>query len=1164
MSKFAHLHVHSHYSLLDGLPKIPDLVSFAKAQGFGSLALTDHGVMYGTVEFYKAAVAAGLKPILGVEAYVAPRKLTDKQARLDDSAAHLVLLARNLAGYQNLLKLTTLAHLQGFYYKPRIDHEALERYHEGLVALSACLKGEIPQALMQGDQAGAGELTDFYLRTFGEGNFFLEVQAHPELPEQVELNQRLRRLSSERSVPLVATNDSHYLEPADQEVQDILVCIQTGKKVTDEKRLDMRGVNTSLKNEPTMRQDLPDFGDAIDRAGQLADELTTELPLAERHFPRFPTPRGETPEAYLRLQAEQGLVEHYSQEVGEEVRKRLEYELGIIMKKGFASYFLVVADFVNWARSNGIIATTRGSAAGSLVSYLIGVTTVNPLTYRLPFERFLNDFRPTPPDIDMDFADNRRDEVIAYVTAKYGVDQVAQIVTFGTMAARAAVRDVGRALGLPYSLCDQVAKLIPFGSQGFHMTIERALKETPELKALYQADPQVMRLLSLAERLEGCARHASVHAAGVVIAPDALTNYLPLQYDVDGKHVITQYDMWACEDVGLVKMDFLGIRNLSIMGSTVNIIKKTKGLEVDLENLPLTDQKTFALMAKGETMGMFQLGGSGMTRYLKELKPSSITDIMAMVALFRPGPMNSIPDFIKRKHNPQSVAYLDPRLKDILKDSYGIITYQDDVLLIAIDIAGYTWEEADKLRKAMGKKIPKEMGRQKEKFVSGCITHGGLKEDKALKLWELIEPFAAYGFNKAHAASYGIVAYQTAYLKANYPTEFMAALMTAEAGDLDTIAQAVGECSRMGITVLPPDVNESLATFTVVDDTKIRFGLSAIKNLGEQVIESIIAERKTSGPFLGLDSFLQRTAGRELNKKSLESLIKSGALDSFSMERGQLLGGMDTLLGFARSAAQAKAAQQSSLFGSEATALSQLRLPPTAPASKTERLAWERELLGLYVTEHPFADYATTLQGAVVPLKDLGQLAGEPLVTSAGLVTNVKPITTKKGEPMAFVTLEDVGGSTEVVVFPETFRQFRGELVPDALVALRGRLSEKNGERKLIAQSVVRLSAAATAAQVVAAWATGKLPAGERGQPPTSSSKREVTITLPPHTTAQTMAALKALLERSPGDAAVRLMVTEGSTPKRITTPYRVNCTPDFEAACRSIIGPRGQVQYST
>jgi len=493
MSKFTHLHVHSHYSLLDGLPKIPDLVAFAKAQGFTSLALTDHGVMYGAVEFYKAATAAGLKPIIGVEAYVAPRKLTDKQTRVDDHLAHLVLLARNLEGYRNLLKLVTLAHLQGFYYKPRIDHEALQQYAGGITALSACLKGEIPQALARGDERGAREHIDFYRRTFGEGNFYLEVQAHPELPEQVELNSRLKALGKELGLPLVATNDSHYLLPSDQEVQDILVCIQTGKKVTDEKRLDMRGVNTSLKSESDMRQDLPDFGFAIEEAGTLAAGLTVELPLGERYFPSYPTPAGETPEAYLRLQAEQGLVQHYTQEVGEEVRKRLEYELGIIMKKGFASYFLVVADFVNWARSQSIIATTRGSAAGSLVSYLLGITTVNPLTYRLPFERFLNDFRPTPPDIDMDFADNRRDEVIAYVTAKYGFTQVAQIVTFGTMAARAAVRDVGRALGYPYGLCDQVAKLIPIGSQGSHMTIERALEETPDLRALYEADPQVAR-----------------------------------------------------------------------------------------------------------------------------------------------------------------------------------------------------------------------------------------------------------------------------------------------------------------------------------------------------------------------------------------------------------------------------------------------------------------------------------------------------------------------------------------------------------------------------------------------------------------------------------------------------------------------------------------------
>lgn len=1148
-ANFAHLHVHSHYSLLDGLSKIPDLVSNAKAKGFDKLALTDHGAAYGLIEFYKECLNQEIQPILGVETYVAPRRLSDKQPRLDDYSYHLVLLARNLTGYKNLLKLITIAHLQGFYYKPRLDHETLAQYHDGLVALSGCLKGEIPQAISRGDMTAAKNLIKWHMATFGEGNFFLEIQSHPELESQIKLNQELRRLSNEFSLPLIATNDSHYLETTDSEAQDILVCIQTGKKVTDTNRLDMRGVDASLKPEAVIRQELPDYQDAIDNAAKLAAELKVELPLGKRFFPAFPTPHGETPEAYLRLQAEQGLAKHFPQGVSDDVRERLEYEMDIITKKGYASYFLVVADFVNWARSQKIIATTRGSAAGSLVSYLIGITTVNPLTYQLPFERFLNPHRPSPPDIDMDFADNRRDEVIAYVTAKYGLDHVAQIVTFGTMAARAAVRDVGRALGLPYGLCDRVAKLIPFGSQGFPMTIERALQESPELKNLSETDPQIKELLLLAQKVEGCVRHASIHAAGVVIAPTPLTDYVPLQYDVDGKHIITQYDMWSCEDVGLVKMDFLGIRNLSILGEAVNIIKKTKGMEIDLENIPLNDKKTYELMSRGDTMGMFQLGGSGMTRYLKELKPTTITDVMAMVALFRPGPMESLPEFIRRKHNPKAITYLDPRLKDILKNSYGIITYQDDVLMIAVKLAGYSWEEADKLRKAMGKKIPREMARQKEKFISGCVVNG-LTESKARQLWELIEPFAAYGFNKAHAASYGIVAYQTAYLKANFPTEFMTALMTAEAGDLPTIAQAVAECKRLGITVLPPDVNESLATFTVINDNCIRFGLTAIKNLGDQVIETIIAERKNNGQFTSLTNFLERVGGREFTKKSLESLIKCGALDSFGYDRGALLAGMDILLAHTKKTQQARLAQQSSLFAvvDGSTPLT-IKLPSTSATTTREKLTWEKELLGLYVTEHPFRPYAQELNGLITPLNELTSLNNEQTVTLAGLVTNTKIITTKKGEPMLFASLEDLSGSTELIVFPDTYRSEGEKIIPDSIVAVRGRLSLRNGERKIITQSILVIPSPESARRLVENFSNQSTSSPQR------ATKKEIIISLPEKISTEVTTSLKNLLRAYPGPQAVILKINRGKRSQKIATDYSINPTPEFIKQCQNLLG---------
>jgi DNA polymerase-3 subunit alpha len=679
------------------------------------------------------------------------------------------------------------------------------------------------------------------------------------------------------------------------------------------------------------------------------------------------------------------------------------------------------------------------------------------------------------------------------------------------------------------------------------MTIERALREAPELKNLTETDPQIRQLLSLAQKVEGCVRHASIHAAGVVISPTPLNDYVPLQYDVEGKHIITQYDMWSCEDVGLVKMDFLGIRNLSIMGSAVNIIKKTKGLDIDLAAIPLNDKKTYDLMAKGETMGIFQLGGSGMTRYLKELKPSTITDVMAMVALFRPGPMESLPEFIRRKHNPKAITYLDPRLKEILKDSYGIITYQDDVLMIAVKLAGYTWEEADKLRKAMGKKIPREMARQKEKFISGCIV-GGLSETKANQLWELIEPFAAYGFNKAHAASYGIVAYQTAYLKANFPTEFMAALMTAESDDLPTVAQAVAECKRLNITVLPPDVNESLATFTVVNDKCIRFGLSAIKNLGAQVIENIIAERKLNGPFVSLVDFIERAARREFTKKSLESLIKCGALDSFGFDRGQLLAAMETLLSHAKNSQRAKIAKQSSLFGSSKTEHLTLRLPETPPASQKAKLTWEKEFLGLYVTKHPLQEYMTQLNGRVVPISELDSLSGEPMITIAGLVTATKAVTTKKGELMMFATLEDLNGTCELIAFPDTYRNERDKLVTDAIVAVRGRLSKKNGERKVIIESIISLPKAEETTKQLNAWLNGS----NSSKP---SDDQALTIILPADTSPEIMAELKKLLEHHSGKQRVVLEIKQTGKSQRVNTPYKVDPTPEFIKQCQSLLG---------
>ncbi|MDP1709821.1 MAG: DNA polymerase III subunit alpha, partial [Candidatus Komeilibacteria bacterium] len=850
----------------------------------------------------------------------------------------------------------------------------------------------------------------------------------------------------------------------------------------------------------------PNNPEVIDETVRLAERCNIELELGKFFFPVFELPEGVTADDYLKQLTYDGLKAKYN-EISEEYRARVDYELEVVAKKGYAAYFLIVADYTNWARAHGIISTTRGSAAGSLVSHAIGITTVNPMIFQLPFERFLNPFRPSAPDIDMDFADNRRDEVLDYVRQKYGANKVAQICTFGTMMARGAVRDCGRALGLPYSFCDRISKLIPQGKQGFPMTIARALAETTELKELYDKESDVRRLLTIAQKVEGSARHPSVHAAGVVIAPTDLTDFTPLQRETGGDKIITQYEMHACENTGLVKMDFLGIRNLSILGTAINIIKKTKGLTIDIDNLPLDDAATFRLLAAGRTMGLFQLGGDGMTRYLVELKPSRITDIMAMVALFRPGPMESIPDFIARKHNPNKITYLDPRLKTILKDSYGIITFQDDVLYIAIEIAGYNWEEADKLRKAMGKKIPAEMAKQKDKFLNGCTTHSQLDPEKAQSLWQLIEPFAAYGFNKAHAASYAMVAYQTAYLKARFPAEFMAAVMTAESDDVAKVAEAITECEKMEIKVLPPDMNESLDTFTVVDDATIRFGLKAIKNIGSHIVEVIIAERKKSGAFKDITDFLERVADKDLNHKSLESFIRSGSLDRFD-SRHTLFQNINKLLAYAREAHDAQNRNQSSLFGGQASNKNSLILTP-APANQTETLQWEKELLGLYLSGHPLQEHGPMLRASKMSIASI-QTAGKNLDLFA-LVRTIKQVTTKKGDLMAFATIEDLSGSIEMIIFPKLYSQSRALWQTDRLLAIKGKSEARADKLQIICEAVSEPDADAT---------------------PAAGARQTLEIYLETNVNKNQFAQLKELLYNYPGNTPVILRINGNKTLK--------------------------------
>jgi len=1042
---FVHLHTHSHYSLLEAIPKISDLIDAAKADGQESLALTDNGNLYGAIEFYKECKEKGIKPIIGVDFHVAPRSRTQKEHRVDDQTSRLILLAKDETGYRNLIQMVSKAHLEGFYYRPRIDRELIERYREGLVAILPSYGGEHAHAIRHGSSARAEEIMRWYMSIYGE-DCFAEITRHPEIEGHGAQMKDLIARAKSVNMPLVAAQDMYYLKRDDALACDLVNKIRSGGTLDREVRAEEK--DFSFKSRTAMQELFADLPDALANALMIAKRCDLDLKLGTWVFPAFPIPAGSSAQKELNDLAEKGFAERGVAKTPEN-KKRVEYELSIIGPKGYAPYFLVVADLLQHAREKGILTNTRGSAAGSLVSYLSGITTVNPLEYNLPFERFLNPERPSPPDIDMDLADNRRDELIEYVRGKYGPEKVAQIGTFGTMMARAAVRDVSRAMGHSYGVVDRIAKLIPFGKQGFPVSIKSSLEEVPELAELYKIDADSRDVLDLARKIEGNARHVGVHAAGVVIAPTLVTDFSPVQMDPKGNHIITQYDMHAVEDAGLLKFDFLGLTNLSVLADAVSRVRERLGENIDLDKLPLDDKKTYSMLSRGETLGVFQLAGGGMTSYLVDLKPSTIHDINAMVALYRPGPMSFIPAYIERKKNPRLVKYLDPRMESILKNSYGVITYQDDVLEIAISLAGYTWLEADKFRKAMGKKIPKEMAAQKEKFTKGCVAHG-MKKEAVQKLWEQIETFAAYGFNKAHAASYGNLAYKTAYMKANFPVDYMASILTADAGDVERIAEVVHECTRMGISVLPPSVNESFGTFTVIDEKSIRFGLYSIKNFGTGVGDSIIAARKDGGAFKDIADFLSRIPDKNLNKKSLESLIQSGALDEFG-ERGYLMGNIDVLLQFHREHMQAPT-DQSSLFGASDSPRAILRLAPAREATMDERLGWEKDLLGLYVSGHPldkhkekFADPKKSIKHAKEHLKGVE-------IVIAGYVDSARINMTKNGERMGFFKLSDFSDSIEIVAFPRSYKEFEGLLKQGACIAVKGRISDRNGETSFVVE----------------------------------------------------------------------------------------------------------------
>ena len=1093
MTKFTHLHLHSHYSLLDGLAKIDDIVDRVKELNMDSVALTDHGTMYGVIEFYQKAKAKEIKPIIGCEVYESIRSMDDKTPNLDGKRFHLILLVRNEKGYKNLVKIVTEAHLRGFYYKPRVDFELLEKYSEGLLAMSACLQGRIPNLLLANKKEEAEEMALRYEKIFGKGNFYLELQHHPGIPEQEKANNLIIELSKKTGIPLVATNDSHYINRDDAEAQDILMLINTGADINDKERLSMRGDDFSVRSTEEMEEAFKHVPEAISNTQKIVEACNLELKLGEFKLPSFDVPEGKNSESYLRELCYLGIEKKYdinSKELkdiignvlkGKEIKveeikdsklkgviERLEYELSVINKTGFSGYFLIVQDFVNWAKDNRIVVGPgRGSAGGSIVAYLSNITNVDPLKYDLYFQRFLNPDRISPPDIDLDFADKRRDEVINYVSEKYGRNKVAQIITFGTMAAKASIRDVGRALGYPYSYCDKIAKMIPLG-----FSLEDTLEKIEEFKDLYDSDKEAERLIDLALKIEGCARHASTHACGVVISRNILDESVPIQHPTqDEKGIVTQYEMHSVESMGLLKIDFLGLKNLTIIEETLKRIYAVHGINVDIDRIPLDDPKTYKLLQAADCIGVFQLESDGMRRYLKQLKPTEIEDIIAMVALYRPGPMQHIPEYIKGKHERKEVKYMHPLLKPILEATYGIPVYQEQIMRIAQDLAGFTLAEADILRKAIGKKIEKLLMEQKDKFVNG-MKKNNIDERIAIELWHWIEPFARYSFNKSHAACYAIIAYQTAYLKANYPVEYMAALLTSEGSDLERIAILIEECKKMKIEVLPPDINESFSNFSVVPEkNQIRFGLSAIKNVGYNIVELIINERKQNGHFKSIEDFVSRVDSKVSNKKSLESLTRAGVFDKLG-ERNQILNNMERLLDWSKKNQKMKESGQRGLFdNSTSVSFSNgITLDNAEPMSDYDKLTWEKELLGLYVSGHPLEKHRGMLEQQTMSIKKIiadlngtGALNRNPFekyiiqgesVTIGGIISSIKKIMTKKGDPMMFIKVQDLTDTIEVVVFPSMIEKNPYAFEENKIVSITGKTDVKDGMPKIIANEV--------------------------------------------------------------------------------------------------------------
>ncbi|MFA5020851.1 MAG: DNA polymerase III subunit alpha [Patescibacteria group bacterium] len=1169
MAQFVHLHTHSHYSLLDGLGQIDELIKLAKKYEMPALALTDHGVMYGAIEFYKKAKKAGLKPIIGVEAYVARNGHLNKRPKLDEKPYHLILLAKDIVGYKNLVKLTTIAHLQGFYYKPRIDFELLEQYHEGLICSTACTAGELAQHILNGDLPAARKMIKRYRELFGRDNFYLEVQSHPHFDKQNVVNESVFALSQETGVPVIATNDIHYPNSNDDYAQDALLCIQTKKVLSDTDRMSYIGFDLSFKTGEAMAEAFSDHPEVIANTAKVAEACNLELELGKNILPNFPLPSGLSADDYLKELCAKGLTDHFGEKnITPELRERLDYELGIIKKTGYAGYFLIVSDFINWAKDNGIVVGPgRGSAAGSLVSYVTKITNIDPIKYDLVFERFLNPERISMPDIDTDFADSRRDEVLNYVAEKYGRDHVAQIITFGTMAARNAIRDVGRVMSLPYNYCDRVAKLVPVG-----LDLTESCENVPEFKDVLN-DADGAKLIAIAKRLEGVCRHASTHACGVVITPESLDSYAPRQFG-SNETVVVQYDGHGVEDLGLLKMDFLGLSNLTIIEQTLRIVKKIHGLEIDINCIPLDDAKSFKIFQDGRTTGVFQFESAGMKRYLKQLLPTGLEDIIAMVALYRPGPMEYIPDYINGKHGRKEPHYLHPKLKPILETTYGVAVYQEQLLRIARDLAGFTYGQADVLRKAVGKKIKELLDEQEHKMVAGMAANG-IDKRVAQKIWEFILPFAAYGFNRSHAACYAMIGYQTAWLKANYPAEFMAALLTADQQNLDRIAIEVDECRQMGLEVLPPDINESFADFGVVAATlasgrpRIRFGLLAVKGLGENIVAEIIKERKANGKFKDLEDLLMRVKSKDLNKRSLEAMAKAGVMDTL-LERNAILCNMDRLLSFIIEFNKSELSSQESLFGaSSAMSRARLKLEPALPLDKRQKLTWEKESLGLYISEHPMAELSATVRNYAVGCLTLKNCADGAQVRVAGVISTIKKILTKKGDPMLFVKVEDMTGEVEILVFPKILAVNPHMWQPDNLIIISGAVSDKDGERKVLVDSAAILntdglketlddflvfSRASHSRNKRFNFSDNGFKAGEVKAAPLPPAKI-ISLKLAEPLDYDISKKLKELIMKHQGNHLLELLVTRSGFKEKIRTTFKINYGDEFRSAAEQLLG---------